>query len=946
MTDSTTDLDLAEQADLLRYMPWGPAHREAAATVLAAAQERGDLDAEFAARMRLTAEGVMSGISELALANFAWCAAKHAEDPARFVGPADDSSDTIFWQYKWMPGLLSGSPAFSAAQIFEVLDDFEATYRKAGLPLSAVAGAQFETAIGMGRVDDAVRLGEIAAQTPRDDFSSCAACTPANYVDLALLRGDEAEAIKIALQVWDDGDGCAEEPESMLSRVLLPLLRAGNTERALEAYEYSYDSARGEADQVENQSLAALFASITGNHDIALAITERHLAGLGHGALRERDQIKAGLNFAVVLDRYAAARRADVAVRASTNAALQGLVPDAGRPLRVPELASVLWGIAEDLAARFDERNGTDYWAQRLAESRALVAEEHPLALGDAEEFTAIVVLPDAPESASDWAWRAVDSLWVGDATGAEEAASRAVAGEASPPARLRALGALCSAAEMTEDVAQFDQHFAAYVDEMGRQFGEQSANLALATRPGTGPDELGAALEAFPEASVGLRLRAASLMLRPVLEVEGEPDAGALDRIAGIFVAGIARLEAELAQQDGNDERYSTALSLASAHQQLGQIRFAQQQPEAAIAACAAGAAVAPSHVVRAAILTMQGNMLGRVGAVDSAAELFDEAATLYAAGGFVRSATFAAMDAGAAWANADNPSAAVVRFDFAQSLLRGDQDLPVGAQWKFSLALIDAGEADRAVPMLEGILAAESADPTTEPGSIAQTHFRLARAYDVSYDKRAGAHYRESMRFFSADDAPLAAAQAATYAAREFRYQEQWQDAIEAAHAGLAELVANPEPALEFELLKQLAGFLADTGDTEWRARADQVVEVSHRIEDPEAYVDALGNRAVLEFEHGDKAASTALAQQTLDEALARGIHGTAVGALSYVALSLIETDRVDDAVATLERYRGRSAEFGDHAESLGYSGVELLQRVGRDELAATWIAFFDIE
>jgi len=947
MTDNTAELTLAEQATRLAYMPWGPAHREAAAAVVAAAQERDDLDAEFAGRMRLTAEGAMSGITELALANFAWCAAKHAEDPERFVGDVDDPSDTIFWQYKWMPALLRGSPAFSSAQIDEVLADFDATYRKAGLPRSAVVGAQFENALGMGRIADAVRLGELAANTPRDDFSSCAACTPSNFVDLALLTGDEAKAIEVAVKTWRDGESCAEEPESMLATVLLPLLRAGRTKEAVEAYELVYAASRSEADQVDNHSYAALFASVTGNHQLALTLVERHLSGLGHGALRERDQLAAGLNFAVVLERFAAARTANVAVRASTATALQGILPDAGRPLTVPELAEVLWGLATDLAARFDERNGTDYWGQRLARSRSEVSEEHPLELTDAEDFTAILVLPDEPASPVDWVWRAVDCLWTGDLSGVVEAAQRALAHEAelSLAARLRAHGALCSAAELADNVSEFDQAFAAYVEVVTDLYGEHTAAFTRATHPGASPAEIAAAFEAYPSAAVGPRLRAVAVELRSVVNGDDEPDPADLRRLEAQFRAGLEQLEDELATATDPDERYSSALSVAAARQQLAQVYFALQDVDAAIAAATAGVEAAPSRVVQAAIVTMAGNMLGRAGDAAAAAERFDNAATLYSARGFVRNAVYAALDAATAWSNAEEPDAAAVRFDFAQSLLRDDQELPVGARWTWALALLDAGEADRAVPLLEAILAGELGDPQTEPGSLAQTYFRLARAYDDSYDARAGAHYREAITYFVADGAPLAGVQAATYACREFRFQERWSDAIAVAEDALGLLVTNPEPALEFEIVKQLADAQAQSGDETWRSRADQLLEVASRIDDPEAMVDAMGTRAVMEFEFGEHAAVLPLAQATLDAALAGGNYGTAVASVWYLASSLAELGRVDDAIAVLERYRARADEFGDERESLGGAGANLLERLGRDDLAAQWAAYFGL-
>ena len=181
-------MDSAQLLGSLEGLGWGPHHRERATHVLAVAQERGDLDLEFGARMALTAEGAMSGIGELALTNFAWCAAKHKEDPARFVSTGFEAGDTIFWQYKWMPGIICRNSIFDLDQLEEVFKDFEETYRAAGLPLSALVTARLETAIKTGRLDQAEQWATQLAGMRRDDYSSCKACLPSNSCCSAMAQ--------------------------------------------------------------------------------------------------------------------------------------------------------------------------------------------------------------------------------------------------------------------------------------------------------------------------------------------------------------------------------------------------------------------------------------------------------------------------------------------------------------------------------------------------------------------------------------------------------------------------------------------------------------------------------------------------------------------------------------------------------------------------------------
>lgn len=284
MTDTAAAADLLDE---LTLMPYGPAHRERATQVVAIAQERGDKGLEFDARMRLTDEGAMRGVADLALANFAWCAAAYKDDASLVTGDAT-RAQSFFWQHKWMPGILTGSPAFDRTQIDAVLDDMEATFRDAGLGLSAVASARFETATSLGDLADAERLGEDLESLPRDDYSSCEACIPAGYVDLELLRRDGAAAAQIAISAWREHQVCAHEPETMLARTLVAMLESGRLEDAAEAFDFVCRSSRTEPDKLLNMALAAQFASLTGHHDLALDLVERHVGWLAHDALHER----------------------------------------------------------------------------------------------------------------------------------------------------------------------------------------------------------------------------------------------------------------------------------------------------------------------------------------------------------------------------------------------------------------------------------------------------------------------------------------------------------------------------------------------------------------------------------------------------------------------------------------------------------------------------------
>ena len=118
--------------------PWGPAEQTLVAEAVALAQEIGDEQLEYQARMRQTASANMNGATDVMLNSFAWCLARHDADPGRFPADLEYGGADLMWQFKWMASALRSSPAFSQDQITAVLDDMEAHYRQAGLEEDAL----------------------------------------------------------------------------------------------------------------------------------------------------------------------------------------------------------------------------------------------------------------------------------------------------------------------------------------------------------------------------------------------------------------------------------------------------------------------------------------------------------------------------------------------------------------------------------------------------------------------------------------------------------------------------------------------------------------------------------------------------------------------------------------------------------------------------------------
>ncbi|NTV38485.1 MAG: hypothetical protein HGA51_00785, partial [Demequinaceae bacterium] len=500
MTDTTQEL-----LNRVDRLPYGAAFRAESEKLVAHAAESEDLDLEFQARMRLTSYAVMSGVSDLALTNFAWCIAKHKENPARFAGDAESPSGTIFWHYKWMPGLLTGSPAFDAAQIDSVLGDFEATYRASSLPLSALVTAKMETAIRMRRAADAERWGAELRALPRDAHSSCDACVPSNYVDLDLLRGDDDAAAKRALKMWKKGVSCADEPETMLASALLAMLRSGRVAKAVKAFDYVYESSRNERDALGRIADCVTFAAVTGNEERAFEMIERHLGWLAHDALGESEHRDAAAAFGVALSRLAAAGYGDAIVRGSADPQLAAVLPPSDSPLTVAELAGVMWNLAEHLSAAFDARNGNDGYTVWLDGMRALVDASYPVTLPEAQEglFRPMLVRRAVPATADEWLERALDHRWAGEQVLALAAVAEALPGLEGRQ-RARAYGLQRTCAESLADAELQVGATEAWLAAVDGAYGAETAAFARATFDSPSVQDVASAVDSFPGAHIG----------------------------------------------------------------------------------------------------------------------------------------------------------------------------------------------------------------------------------------------------------------------------------------------------------------------------------------------------------------------------------------------------------------------------------------------------------
>ena len=356
-----TDQELAQLLAQSHKMPEGDARIALLEDLVRHADTSDDPRLPFDVRMELTSAYQHGGETAKAFATFSWCLATYDRDPGRF----NEHDDWLLrWQYKWTVAALKRFPEVPLDRSHRALEDMERRYLTGGHSLHAVYTLRCEIADHVGDLELADEWYRKWRTAPRDENSDCVACDPTNKVHHLVLRGRDEEAVAVADPVLEGRLTCTVQPQSIQSALLLPYLRTGRLDEAREAHRRSYRAIRGNRDYLDDLGRHLYFCAVTGNEPYGLEILERHLDWLDRAA-DPMALLEAAGSAALLLRR----------LRKSGHGGQQIDRPGFGdRPPSKPDVAELddeLLAVAEGLARRFDERNGTDFQSRQLAEKLA-----------------------------------------------------------------------------------------------------------------------------------------------------------------------------------------------------------------------------------------------------------------------------------------------------------------------------------------------------------------------------------------------------------------------------------------------------------------------------------------------------------------------------------------------------------------------------------------------
>ncbi|MFC7481927.1 hypothetical protein ACFQX7_20400 [Luedemannella flava] len=392
MTDEARVREMIAQ---LWDMPYGAAHIAAAEEAVRHADALDSADLGFHARMAATPAYQHGGEPAKAFVTFSWCLAEYDRNPARYGA---NDAELLRWYFKYVISSLTKFPEVPLDRTYAVLDDMQRRFTIGGHSLHAVYQYRWVVANHLGDEAAADEWYAKWSAAARDENSDCAGCDPTSKVSHLVSRGCDEEAVALGEPVLAGQLGCREQPQSILTELMLPYLRTGRLDEARDAHRRAYRTVRGNVANMGDVNQHIHFCGVTGNEVRGLELIERHLDWLDRAPTPLTAMYFAAAA-GLVLRRLTEAGHGEVPVRRAAG------------EISVAALADDLAAHARDLAQKFDERNRTTHQSRKVAEWLTaepivdylpLTATARPLSappVADAAPAEPAPVVVDVPES-------------------------------------------------------------------------------------------------------------------------------------------------------------------------------------------------------------------------------------------------------------------------------------------------------------------------------------------------------------------------------------------------------------------------------------------------------------------------------------------------------------------------------------------------------------------
>jgi tetratricopeptide (TPR) repeat protein len=322
-----------------------------------------DVQLQYQAREELIEAAFWGGETEKALVAYSWCLAQFDNYPEKF------SEWLLLWRYKWIVNVVVNYPQITKKQIYEMLDEMERRYLKAGYGLRVVYYYRYRTEKFFGNKDEALKHFRRAQELARDELSDCAACEIDERVTFQAYCGEDELAHSLAEPLFAGLHRCRSVPQRTLANILLPLVRLGRWAEARDYHTRGYSMISQNVIYLTYVSDHLLFLALYGDFEKATQLLEYHF--------RWTDKNKSQY------DNYTFFRAAWLLLELMSDAGERTIkvrLPESfplyqysqNHHYEISQMKEWFERRAREIGEKFDKRNGTDQFARELAETPAL----------------------------------------------------------------------------------------------------------------------------------------------------------------------------------------------------------------------------------------------------------------------------------------------------------------------------------------------------------------------------------------------------------------------------------------------------------------------------------------------------------------------------------------------------------------------------------------------
>ncbi|MEZ6141468.1 MAG: hypothetical protein R3B84_12925 [Zavarzinella sp.] len=355
--------------DLSYMMPDGETKVALLEQAVQLADELGDVPLAYDVRMYLIDSAVLAGKPELMVVHFPWCLATYDADPESY------NYYSLLWKYKWVVTDICDFPTISAEKILELLADMKTRYESYGAGMHGYWSSYASVMRSLDRTKEADTASKKMAELPRDILSNCNACE-INSVGATLYNKSKYDsALEQVKPILEDHMSCSTVPHTTLGWAMMSHFQLGNIEEAIICHRRGYPLVRGRGNLLVTLGHHIRFLALTNNLVAATRIIEKHLpTAMDAFALESRFYFLCGVHVYLLVQTQENHQQLSIRLPDSLP------VPSVKGKVSTKELTDWCISQLQEIAAQFDQRNGTKKYQKTIKENskKLTLFENHP----------------------------------------------------------------------------------------------------------------------------------------------------------------------------------------------------------------------------------------------------------------------------------------------------------------------------------------------------------------------------------------------------------------------------------------------------------------------------------------------------------------------------------------------------------------------------------------